>query len=104
MRTTNVGRHIAIVSFSLVLLGGERLSPAGDGAKTAAPKKLALLVGCTLYQHMDSIPELYGPANDVPNRLRLCLSKADANSFASVSATARLYLPILYFDTPTATR
>ena len=29
------------------------------------PARLALLVGCTKYQH-PRIPELYGPANDVP--------------------------------------
>jgi hypothetical protein len=27
---------------------------------------MALLVGCTEYKLLDTIPELYGPANDVP--------------------------------------
>src|SRR5947207_636017 len=33
-------------------------------APQVTPKRLALLVGCTKYQHPD-ITELYGPANDV---------------------------------------
>jgi hypothetical protein len=49
-----------ILLIAVVLLG----LPHRAGLPVGTPARLALLVGCTQYQH-PRIPELYGPANDV---------------------------------------
>jgi hypothetical protein len=64
-----------IVGLALLCCG--RPGPACAGAEGSAQNKFALLVGCTEYQHMPAIPELFGPANDVPKFAELLVKKFD---------------------------
>ena len=54
--------HRAIVC--LLLIGSS--THLGAQEPSAESQKYALLVGCTRYPYVDRMPELYGPANDIP--------------------------------------
>jgi hypothetical protein len=58
------GLLLAALALAAGLVTLALVGPPRPDAPLVTPKRLALLVGCTKYQHPD-ITELYGPANDV---------------------------------------
>jgi hypothetical protein len=57
------GAALILCGAGLLLFAGFLAMPPATAHGT--PRRLALLVGCTHYEH-PGVPELYGPANDVP--------------------------------------
>ena len=65
---------------------------APPSAAAQAGQKHALLVGCTIYPNNEGVPELYGPANDIP-AWRALLTAPKGLAFPASNVTTLLGWP-----------